>query len=131
MADSQQLEILRHSLGLTRSKEAYRNHFVTGPGSDDHPTCMALVEAGLMKRHQPSALTGGDDCFSVTEAGRAYVAEHTPPPPKLTRSQQRYRDYLRSDSDQSFREWLMARPRGVSGLGDQTFSQHTPMDSKG
>jgi hypothetical protein len=71
--DQRQLDILRHSLGLTRSKTPYRNHFVTGPGSKDHPSCMALVDAGLMERNAPTDLSGGMDCFMVTDAGKLVV----------------------------------------------------------
>lgn len=67
-----QLHILRHSLGIERSGgREYRNHFVTGPGSDDYADCTALVEQGLMTRRAGNALSGGDDIFYVTEAGKA------------------------------------------------------------
>lgn len=70
------LDILRHSLGLNQNGNgrSYRNYFVTGPGSDDYAICMSLVERGLMTRSKGNAITGGDDVFRVTEAGRAYVA---------------------------------------------------------
>lgn len=102
------LHILQHSLGLDEYGQgrAYRNHFVTSPGTTDWPDCCALVDAGLMKRHPPSTLTGGGYCFTVTEAGRAHVTNHSPKPPKLTRSQKRYREYLASDSFRNFREFL-------------------------
>jgi hypothetical protein len=69
-----QIDILRHALGLNRGKEAYRNHFVTGKGSSDYADCCALVETGLMVYRKGNELTGGDDLFQVTEAGRR-VAE--------------------------------------------------------
>jgi hypothetical protein len=68
-----QLGILRHALGLRTdgSGRPYRNHFVTGPGSDDYDDCKALVEQGLMiKLPGDNGLDGGNDCFRVTEAGR-------------------------------------------------------------
>lgn len=65
-----QRHILRHSLGLTRGKREYRNHFVTGPGSKDHDDCMALTEMGLMTRRAGNELSGGDDVFTVTDAGK-------------------------------------------------------------
>ena len=48
----EQLHILQHSLGLDEYGRGtmYRNHFVTGEGSLDHPHCVALVEAGLMNQ---------------------------------------------------------------------------------
>lgn len=76
------LHILQHSLGVDRfgRGEQYRNHFVTGEGSVDHPICMEAVERGLMHRRSGDALTGGDDLFTVTDAGKAWVAEHSPKP---------------------------------------------------
>lgn len=107
------LHILQHSLGVDGFGQGrqYRNHFVTGEGSDDFPHCMALVERGLMTHREGNALTGGDDLFCVTDAGKAFVAEHSPKPPRLTRSQKRYRDYLKADSGGSFAEWIGASPR--------------------
>lgn len=90
------LHILQHSLGIDQfgQGEQYRNHFVTGEGSKDHPDCMALVAAGLMNVRRAIKMFGDMDGFTVTDAGRAYVAEHSPAPPKLTRGQQRYREWL-------------------------------------
>lgn len=108
---SRELSILQHALGVDKygQGEQYRTHFVTGAGSDDHPTCLTLVEAGLMTRRAGDTLPfGGDDLFHVTEAGRAYVADHSLAPPKLTRGQRRYRAWL-SVSDvtgESFFEFL-------------------------
>lgn len=67
---------MRHALGLTRGSREYRNHFVTGPGSDDYPHCEALVAAGLMRKHAGHALTGGDPCYVVTDAGRVIARTH-------------------------------------------------------
>ena len=38
-----QREILRHTLGVGRGRMGWRNHFCTGPGSDDYADCEALV----------------------------------------------------------------------------------------
>lgn len=65
------IEILRHSLGLTRpGAREYRNHFVTGPGSDDYDACESLVTDGLMRKFKGNPLTGGDPCYVVTEEGK-------------------------------------------------------------
>lgn len=106
-----QLHILQHSLGVDQHGrgEQYRNHFVTGEGSTDHPHCMALVAAGLMTRRPGNELTGGGDLFHVTPAGKAAVAEHSPAPPKLTRSQRRYEAFLKADCGLTFGEWLKGR----------------------
>jgi len=110
-----QLSILRHALGIGADgcAPSYRNHFVTGEGGRDHALCMALVAAGLMTRHSGNALSGGSDVFGATNAGRA-AAVGTPP--KVTRSQQRYAEYLRTDSNLSFIDWLRSpyRPQSTS-----------------
>lgn len=105
---SEPLAILQHALGVDEFGRGaqYRRHFVTGPGSDDFAACCTLVEAGHMIRQSGSPLTGGDDLFLVTHEGRRWMAENSPPPPKLTRSQARYQRYLDADSSLSFREWL-------------------------
>ncbi len=109
------LHILQHALGVDEHGQGdqYRSHFVTGAGSDDHPTCLALVEQRLMTRRDGASLPfGGNDLFHVTELGRAYVADHSPPPPKLTRAQMRYRAWLNiSDvTGETFLEFLKRRP---------------------
>lgn len=105
-----QLEILRHALGVGHGgwEPSHRNHFATGHGSSDHNLCIALVDRGLMVRHQGNALSGGDDVFCTTRAGRrAAVAL----PPKMTPGQRRYAAYLREDSDTSFGDWLRRESR--------------------
>jgi hypothetical protein len=113
MSAAKQLHILQHSIGADEYgrivRGGGRNHFVTGEGSDDYPHCMALVAAGLMTRRAGSAISGGDDIFFVTEAGKAHVTDHSPKPPKLTASQRRYQEFLDEDSDLRFGEWLKSR----------------------
>lgn len=70
-----QIEILRHALGLDRSRRSTRNYFVTGPGSTDYPICQSLVDAGLMQCRCGNAITGGDPVFFVTDDGRRALAE--------------------------------------------------------
>lgn len=108
---SNALHILQHSLGLDEYARGvpYRNHFCTGPGGDDYAHCVALVERGLMTRSKGNAITGGDDVFRVTDAGRRHVFEHSPKPPTLTRAQRRYRDYLDADGGLSFGAWLKSK----------------------
>lgn len=109
---NEKLHILQHSLGVDKYGEGaqHRNHFVTGPGSADYSICQGLVQLGLMRiRSMSKALTGGDDCFVVTPQGVDYVALNSPakpPEPKLTRSKKNYRDYLRSECSESFRDWM-------------------------
>jgi hypothetical protein len=102
------LHIIRHSLGLDDNGQGreYRNRFVTGEGSDNYQLCMGMVSDGLMIRRRGSELTGGDDLFQVTEAGRELEQANRPPVKKLTRSQARYRRFLNADIGWSFREFL-------------------------
>jgi len=76
---TEQHDILRHALGYgRRAAPGWRNYFVTGPGSDDHPHCEALVTAGLMTKREGTAMSGWDAVYSVTDEGRA-AARHKPP----------------------------------------------------
>lgn len=103
------LHILQHALGVDRygQGDPYRNHFVTGQGSDDFAGCMVLVDAGLMTRTAGNAITGDDDLFRVTPEGVDYVARNSlAPATKLTRSQRRYREWLNADPGYSFAEWI-------------------------
>lgn len=103
------LHILQHSLGLDQYGRGirYRNHYCTGPESDDFADCRALAEQGLMIDHGPRKMFGGAHLFSVTPEGDDYISQHSPAPPKLTRGQQRYRDYLKvADCFESFGDYL-------------------------
>jgi len=105
------LHILQHSLGLDRhgfykgSREGYRNHFASGPDCYHYALCRELVAMGFMVEHPPRDWMTYS-CFVVTDTGRAAVEAQSPPEPKLTRSQKRYRRFLRVDCGLSFREWL-------------------------
>jgi hypothetical protein len=81
--------ILQHSIGADAygNGGGYRNHFVTSEGSTDHPHCLEAVEKGWMYVQPMSeALTGGNGCFVVTQAGRAYIAAHSQPVPSRKRA---------------------------------------------
>ncbi len=99
-----QLEILQHSLGVDQYGQGsmYRNHFCAG--GDDEETCRELVELGYMETFTRPYLPYYN--CTVTAAGKSAMLEHSPKPPKLSRSQQRYRRFLDQDSGLSFREWL-------------------------
>lgn len=103
------LHVLQHALGLDGHGRgvAYRNHYVAEPGHHGWDACMRHVEAGRMVRSGPHpTLCGGAYSFRVTEAGRQHVAEHSPQPPRLSRSQRRYLDWLHADCGMPFGDWL-------------------------
>ncbi len=101
---STKLQILQHSLGLDQygCGPSYRNHFCAG--GDDILVCEELVQEGLMERFGVNFVK--ETQYRVTKAGKEYIHENSPKPPKLTRSQKRYREFLRSDCSMSFGRWL-------------------------
>ena len=105
---SKQIEILQHSLGLDQygQGQMYRNHFCAGPV--DEPTCRELIALGYMQQHPTTEIFQDFNC-SVTEDGKQAVRRESPKPPKLTRSQKRYRAFLNADSDMTFGEWIKAK----------------------
>lgn len=108
---SELLQILQHSLGYDKFGRGtgYRNRFVTGEGSIDHPICMQAVDRGLMQRFAGNPLTGDMDLFVVTDAGREYIRQHSPKVDRTQRNRDRYSRFLAlSDCwpDYTFRQFL-------------------------
>ncbi len=114
-----QLHILQHALGLDDygrdgkcalcPAKTYRNHYITDDNDDSGAMCNEMVASGLMERHAPRAISGEKPIFTVTEAGRAYIREHSPKPPRLSAGQARYQEWLDvSDAfpGLSFGDWL-------------------------
>lgn len=104
------LHIMQHTIGVDQygRGEQYRNHFATSEGSADFEVCNALTEQGLMAVRRNLDIAAGMDCFWLTDAGKQYVAEHSPRPPILSRSKQRYQRYLEyGDGFHSFRDFLI------------------------
>ena len=103
--NSRQLEILQHSLGLDHYGQGkmYRNHFCAG--GYDEVVCRELVALGYMQQHSTTEWLPYFNC-SVTEEGKEAVKRESPNPPKLTRSQKRYRAFLAADCGVTFREWI-------------------------
>lgn len=112
----EQLHILQHSLGCDKYGQGkrgrdehdgclgfYRNRYAADP----FPVMDSLVALGLMRDHGAYELAGGMHLYRVTEAGVLAMDEQSPEPPKLTRSQQRFRDFQSADTGESFREWLL------------------------
>jgi hypothetical protein len=107
-----QLDILQHSLGCNeygiaehrypRDEPYYRNRYVSNPDAD----LIALVETGYLKDHGIRELWGNMNCYTVTDKGIAAMRAESPKPPKISRSKQRYLDFLRADLGCSFAEYL-------------------------
>ena len=107
------LHVLQHALGRDEygrrprgRDDDYRNHYCAGEGHHGFDLCRSAVEQGLMREHAPREISGGDHIFTVTDAGRDYIAVHSPRPPKVSRSRARYRAFLNEDSSLTFGEWL-------------------------
>ena len=101
----EQLQILQHSLGVDEcgQGEMYRNHFCAG--GCDETLCRELVDMGYMQQHLTTKWLPYFN-VSVTPDGIAAMVRESPKPPKLTRSQKRYRQFLRADTGRPFGEWL-------------------------
>jgi hypothetical protein len=110
-----QLHILQHSLGCDQygrgtlgrderdGTHGYsRNRYV----SDPTPDLDALVAAGLMQDRGAVAVYGEMHGYVVTRLGVDTMLKQSPKPPKLTRSQKRYQEYLDADCGMTFGEWL-------------------------
>jgi hypothetical protein len=105
--------VLQHSLGVDQYGDGnqYRNHFVTSSESKDGKLCEELVSLGMMRSQGARVLAGGMHFYNVTPNGIDAVALQSParpPRPKLTRGQQRYRDYIESETSLTFAEWIGA-----------------------
>jgi hypothetical protein len=112
------LSVLQHALGRDEfgknryGRPDFRNHFCAG--GDDLPICREAAAQGLMVEHAPSDISGGCPVFVVTDAGKAYIAEHSPPPPKVSRGKARYLRWLHvSDAaGETFGAWLKRETAG-------------------
>jgi len=117
--DKALLHILQHSLGVDQYGQGnqYRNHFAASSGDKDFDRCQRLVEMGFMANLGQREIWGDLHCFIVTPAGVEAVAVESPRPPKLSRGQKRYREYLKiADCFENFRDFLRydtARRRGL------------------
>jgi len=102
-----QLAMMRHALGFDcqGNGRRYRNHYC-GPQGEERKAWMELVDAGWATHKNLGPISGGDDTFWLTKPAIDYVCSKRPAPPKLTRSQKRYREFLDADSGMRFGEWL-------------------------
>lgn len=121
--NAKHLHILQHSLGCDSFGQYrthgrphvdegdgcfgyYRNRFVTDPECDDGKLCVELVALGLMKDHGAQSIAGGMHCYTVTREGVAAMKQHSPKPPKVSRSRARYHQFLHADLGCTFAEYL-------------------------
>ena len=66
-----EIHVLKHTLGLDRSKKPYRNYFVAGGGHHEQPMIDALVERGLMRDAGRSGFIDYEHTvYQVTLAGK-------------------------------------------------------------
>lgn len=92
------IHVLLHTLGLDGNhRDAYRNHFVAGPGHHDEPHLAELVAAGLLElAPTPGFLDAGDVVYRATERGRSVaVAANNRLNPPPGRAKARYLAWLR------------------------------------
>lgn len=126
------LSILQHTLGLDQYghppegrrtcpddafPNCYRNHYALGTHADDFYLLRELVEAGLMMDRGAVAAYGGMHVFHATRAGFEAVKQHSPKPPKLSKSKRRWRHFRvvrEVCPDLTFRDYLRAPWRAES-----------------
>ena len=63
-----------------------------------------------MQQHKTTQWLPYFNC-SVTDAGIKAMREESPAPPKLSRSQIRYREFLDADCGMTFKEWMVTEKR--------------------
>ena len=68
-----QIELVRHALGLNYRNKSFRNHFVAGKTHSDYPAWIMLVESGDAGVKHTHHLSAGDSCFWATEKGAKAV----------------------------------------------------------
>jgi len=71
-----ELHVMVHATAWTGRR--YRNHFTTGPESDDWPVLVGLAEKGLVDRGKPAAFNGGMTTFRVSDAGLEFLRKALP-----------------------------------------------------
>jgi len=104
---AEQLDIMRHALGLNYGERQNRNCYCASLIDGQPPLEIGeLVAAGLMEAR--NRINDGEmQYFVVTQAGMQAVNDRRPPKPKQTRSQARYARYLAGPAEfMTFREYL-------------------------
>lgn len=70
-----QIDILRHCLGLNMRDKPYRNYFVADEGHEDWGDLVALEQLGLMERQPPNP-NSEFAVFCVTDSGFSFLSVH-------------------------------------------------------
>lgn len=118
-----QLHIIQHSLGLDqygRGRE-YRNSFVAPKDGNDWNDLQALVTGSCMVYHGPQKIFGEMHGFQVTDWGRQKMHEQSPEPPKVSKSKQRYHEWMAVGEcypDWNFIDWLKYKQKRKVEYGE-------------
>jgi hypothetical protein len=108
-----QLDNLRHTLGLNYKAEPYRNHYVADKTCSVTLGMMDMVDKGLMTC-RPEPFGGDGICFHATESGKSYAMERQPKPKRKTN----YDTFLSANTHSSFSEFLgIDKPTKEQGSG--------------
>lgn len=106
--------VLFHTLGLDYGDECFRNHFLAGDGHHDQVHIEGLLRKGHFETGKKA--NGGTYYHATLEASILARELKAAQEPKLTRSQARYRQYLKCDSSMTFFEWIR-HPYGAKAYG--------------
>jgi hypothetical protein len=113
------LHIIQHSLGCDDHGQAarryrdendgrmgyYRNYYY----GYNNTEMQELVRLGYMRPGGKWEPNDKLQYFYVTPEGVKAMKQLSPPPPKLSRAQARYRQYLDADCNMTFGEWLQKK----------------------
>jgi len=108
-----QLAILQHTLGADQYGHVRheRNYFGTNKNFHDGIICESLLALGYMTSQEgDQAIFPVETFYFATKSGKQAMQDESPKPPKKTKGQRRYEEWLRGASDfVSFGEWLKTR----------------------
>lgn len=72
-------DLLEHTVGFRSKSPGFRNHFCTGPDTDDWDDIQELCRRGLMRLTKPPTdWLGGMSVFAVTPAGKEAIGLKEP-----------------------------------------------------
>lgn len=64
-----QIEIIRHTIGLDRSSRSYRNRYIASAGHHNFDDLESLVKCGAMEKYDGSGLFGKSSIYIATKSG--------------------------------------------------------------